>query len=362
MDLITSLPVTKNNHDAIVVFVDKLSKMTHFVPCKTAIGAEEYALLYVKEVVRYHGISRILVSDLDPRFMITGNFMKSVCQILGVKQNLSTAFHPQSDEQTEIMNRYLQDMLRHYTSPRQDDWDVKLYAAEFAVNNSWNSSIQNTPFFLTYGQHPLTPLTLNTERVVPSATAFVSELATHINDAKTMLKTAQARQKTFYDSRHRDVQFRVGELVLLSTKNVRLKLMPKWLGPLKILKLVGPVAVQLELPSSLKMHSVFHVSLIKPYHMSGTFNPLPFPMDYIENDPVFKVESLLDSRIRKVGSHRITEYLVRWADFSPIHDSWEPSENILDPSLISDFERSIEIACRATLGNSGARHLKGEEL
>lgn len=345
MDLITCLPVTPAGHDAIVVFVDKLSKMAHFVPCKTAIGAEEFAALYVKEVVKLHGISRVLVSDRDPRF--TGRFLTSVCHILGVKQGLSTAFHPQSDGQTEIMNRYLQDMLRHYVSPLQDDWDCKLAAAEFAVNNSWHPTIGNTPFFLNYGQHPLTPVTIGTEQVVPSATAFVTDLESHIKDARLCLKAAQDRQKAYADTKRREVEYQVGDLVLLSTKNIRLKktqemarkLMPKWIGPLKVLAQVGPVAVRLEMPPHLKMHNVFHVNLVKPYHSGGHVFPLP-PLDYIDDEPVFKVETLLDTRIRKRGNRRVTEYLVRWEGYSPIHDSWEPAANMLDPTLIADFKNS----------------------
>ena len=344
MDLITCLPTTLSGHDAIAVFVDKLTKMAHFAPCKTAISAEEFASLYVNEIVRYHGVSRVIVSDRDPRF--TGHFLKSVCQLLGVKQSLSTAFHPQSDGQTEIMNRYLQDMLRHYVSPRQDDWDQHLPAAEFAVNNAWHPTLKNTPFWLNYGQHPLTPVTLGTEHVVPSATAFVHDLELHIKEAKKFLQAAQERQKACADKHRREVSFQVGDLVLLSTRNVRVKknqemvrkLMPKWLGPLKVLEKVGALALKLELPPHLRMHPVFHVSLVKPYHSDGKYVPIP-PMDYLENEPLFKVDALLDSRMRKKGSKRITEYLVRWAGYSPIHDSWEPASNILDPALISEFKQ-----------------------
>ena len=344
MDLITCLPPTLSGHDAIAVFVDKLTKMAHFAPCKTAINAEEFANLYVKEIVRYHGVSRVIISDRDPRF--TGHFLKSVCQLLGVKQSLSTAFHPQTDGQTEIMNRYLQDMLRHYVSPRQDDWDQHLPAAEFAVNNSWHPVLKNTPFWLNYGQHPLTPVTLGTEHVVPSATAFVHDLEAHIRDAKKFLQAAQERQKAYADQHRREVTFQVGDMVLLSTRNIRLKknqemarkFMPKWIGPLKVLANVGALAVKLELPPHLKMHPVFHVSLVKPYHSDGRYVPIP-PMDYLDDEPLFKVDALLDSRVRKKGSKRITEYLVRWAGYSPIHDSWEPASNILDPGLIADYKQ-----------------------
>lgn len=183
--------------------------------------------------------------------------------------------------------------------------------------------------------------------MVPSATAFTRGLEEHIQAAKKCLMQAQDRQKAYADTKRRDVSFAVGQLVLLSTKNIKLKktadmvrkLMPKWVGPFRVLEHVGPVAVRLELPAHLKIHPVFHVSLVKEYRSDGALQPLP-PMDFIDNDPVYKVDRLLSSRVRKRGSRRVTEYLVRWEGYSPMHDSWEPAVNILDKSLIADFKAS----------------------
>jgi hypothetical protein len=342
MDLITCLPETAQGLDAIIVFVDKLSKMVHFVPTKTSVSAEEFAALYINHVVKLHGVSKVLISDRDPKF--TGKFLTAVCKHLNIKQGLSTAFHPQTDGQTERANRTLEDMLRHYVNPCQTDWDQHLAAAEFAVNNAWHDTLQNTPFFLNYGQHPLTPITMGTETIVPSATAFVHALEEQVSNAKKCLQQAQDRQKAYADTRRRDVCFQKNDMVLLSTKNVRLKknqdmvrkLMPKWVGPFKVLDLIGPVAVRLELPPNLKMHNVFHVSLIKPYEAGGIVQPLP-PLDFIEGDPVFEVEMLLDDRTRTSGRKRKKEYLVRWKGFSPAHDTWEPAQNILCKSLITEY-------------------------
>jgi hypothetical protein len=139
MDLITQLPKTRSGHDAIVVFVDKLSKMVHYAPTKTQVTAPELASLFVKEVVRHHGVPESIISDRDPRF--TSNFWRSVWQQLGTKLSMSTAYHPQSDGQTERANRTLEDMLRAYVSYRQDDWDKHLIAAEIAYNNSLQASL-----------------------------------------------------------------------------------------------------------------------------------------------------------------------------------------------------------------------------
>ena len=114
--------------------------------------------------------------------------------------------------------------------------------------------------------------------------------------------------------------------------------MPKWVSPFKALQLAGPVATKLKLPPVWKTHPVFHVSLLKPYYSNGTVQP-PQPLDYIDGDPVYKVDKILNVRIAKNGKRRETQYLIRWDGFGPEHDTWEPCHNILD-DLIHDYKRS----------------------
>ncbi len=105
--------------------------------------------------------------------------------------------------------------------------------------------------------------------------------------------------------------------------------MPKWIVPFKVSKCIGPVAVKLDLPSGMRIHNVFHVSLVKPYKNNGSFKTIDSSIqDDMDGDPIFEVEKILDSRIRKIGSRRLTEYKIRWT-FSPIYDSWEPSKILL---------------------------------
>ena len=121
MDYIMALPRTLNGHTALLVVVDKLSisKMTHLIPTTVQVTGEETARLYVDHVVKLHGVPQAIVSDRDKRF--TGQFASTLCKILGIKQRLSTAFHPQTDGQTERINRTLEDMIRHFVSPHQED-------------------------------------------------------------------------------------------------------------------------------------------------------------------------------------------------------------------------------------------------
>jgi hypothetical protein len=172
MDFITQLPVTKNGHDAIVVFVDRLSKMVHFAPTTTICSAQGVARLFNHYVFEYHGMPSEPISDRDSRF--TSKFWTELARLLGTKLKMSTAFHPQTNGQTERANRVPEDYLRHYVSPTQDDWDEWLPQAKFSATNAWQESIRNTPFMLNFDQQPRTPLTQSGGRDVrvPQANNF----------------------------------------------------------------------------------------------------------------------------------------------------------------------------------------------
>ncbi len=132
MDFITQLPRTKAGHDCILVMVDKMTKMVHFAPTTTNCTAIETAKLFVHYVVRTHGCPTKILTDRGPQFAgeVTGAILKAI----NTQQALSTAYHPQTDGQTQRVNRVLEDMLRHYVSSSQDDWDELLDMAEFAIN------------------------------------------------------------------------------------------------------------------------------------------------------------------------------------------------------------------------------------
>ena len=134
LDFITWLTPTKQGHDAILVCVDKLSKMTHFIATMTTNTAERTSKLFLVFVYKRHGLPRKLVSDWCNRF--TSWFWVALCNVLGTKQTMSTTFHPQIDGHTERVNKILENMLRHHVSPTQDDWDIYLSFVEFAYNNA----------------------------------------------------------------------------------------------------------------------------------------------------------------------------------------------------------------------------------
>jgi len=189
MDFIVQLPMTKNGKDAILVFVDRLSKMVHFPATNTTITAEDTARLFRHEVFRLHGMPRKIISDRDTRFMSA--FWQEVCRLLSIQQGLSTAYHPQTDGQTERTNRILEVMLRHYANPTLDDWDEHLDAVEFAVNNAWQEFIRTTPFFLNYGLRPHTPAKVELPSKVPAAANFCQEWQLTVSEALQFLGGAE---------------------------------------------------------------------------------------------------------------------------------------------------------------------------
>ena len=158
MDFIMGLPKTERQRDAIFTFVDRLTKYVHVIPTKSMIDAEGAARHYVNNVFAYHGLSKSIVSDRDPRF--TTAFFKEVFSLLGVKLNMSTANHPQTDGMTERVNRIVEDTLRPFVNHCQTDWDELLALCQFSMNNSFSTSTEDTPFYLTSRQHPVIPSTL----------------------------------------------------------------------------------------------------------------------------------------------------------------------------------------------------------
>jgi len=308
MDFIVQLPLTKQGHDAIVVFVDRLTKRAHFQPMHTSATAPEVAKIFFTTIFRNHGLPKVIISDRDPKF--TSRFWQTLFGHLGTKTAMSTAFHPQTDGQTERMNRTLEEMLRAYVTYKQDLWDEYLPAAEFAYNNSKQASTGHTPFELDCGQHPSTPISLTKESEVPAADNFVNHWSSMIKLAKDSLREAQERQIKYANEHRRHLIFKIGDQVLLSMKNTNTpvdrnrptkKLTPRFAGPYTVVQVISSTAYKLDLPHDMKIHPVFHISLLKPYQISPNefIRPTPPPAIVFPDTEheEFEVETILDKRI-----------------------------------------------------------------
>lgn len=337
MDLITDLPRSPSGKDSIMVFVDKLTKYVHLVPTNKTCTAEEVANLFLCHVFQYHGLVQQLISDRDPRF--TSAFWQAFCKKLHIRPLYSTAYHPQTDGQTERMNRVIEEVLRHYLDKTHTSWEDLLPLVAFAINNSKSASTGETPFFLNYGTHPVTPNTLlPIDSPIPALNSLFSALESTLQQVKDMLKAAQDRQRTYSDQHRLSHTFESGQKVLLSTRNLRFqvgvkKTTPKFIGPFTISAMVGKNAARLDLPQAYRrIHPVFHVSLLRPYK-EGPGALIPPTPTLVDGEPWYEVEAVLARRIRKSGRKTIREFLIKWKGYDESHNSWEPESNLSESAL-----------------------------
>ena len=353
LDLITQLPRSRSGHDAIVVFVDKLTKMVHYVATTTNVTAPQLATLFIREVVRLHGVPEAILSDRDTRF--TAHFWRAFWTQLGTTLTMSTAYHPQTDGQTERANRTLEEMLRSRVNFAQSDWDEHLAAAELAANNAQQASTGFSPFYLNYGQEVQLPLDHAVAALRPSNNPAAAERIRRLNAdltrARKHIEQAQKRQAHYADQHRRPVTFQVGDQVLLSTEHLKLigsdkrtpKLTYKYLGPFKIKRVVNNNAYELDLPPQLKIHPVLNISRLKAYrdgHAAFPSRPQPDsrppPEVTLEGGAeVYEVDCIIGKR----GCGATTRYLVQWVGYPHWESTWEPVSALKEArGAIADFE------------------------
>ncbi|CAI7772695.1 unnamed protein product [Closterium sp. NIES-54] len=322
--------------------------MGHFIPTNAIATAEANARLFFDRIITIHGIPATLISDRDPKF--TSKFWKELMGLLGTKLAMSSAYHPQTDGQTERLNQVVEQLLRIACKDDVSHWDTQLPTLEFAYNNASHAATGKTPFFLCYGREPLTPQQPTTPAHVQAAHDFVTTMQQLWEKTQRRLTTMQTSQKhyiplatTTIDGRDLDNQpqehpevidlylsqhFEVGDQVLLDTRNLNLshlpsKLRPRFCGPFLVEAQVTLVTFRLRLPDTWKLHNAFHVQLLKPYkdpnqQFQGRQLPPP-PHVLIQDEPEYEVERVLTHR-RRGG--KTLEFLLRWKGYDPTEDSW----------------------------------------
>jgi hypothetical protein len=335
MDFIVGLPNTSRHHNSICVIVDRLTKTAHFLPVHTTHRAEKYAEIYIDQIVRLHGIPRTIVSYRGAPFV--ARFWEQLQESLGTHVIRSSAYHPQTDGQTERVNQILEDMLSACVLHYGKDWDKCLSLAEFSYNNIYQSSLKMAPFEALYGRRCRTPLNWSQagEREI-FGPDLVLEAEEKVRVIKKNLEAAQARQKSYHDKRRKPLQFEVGDHVYLKvspTKGVQRfgikgKLAPRYIGPYEIKETCGPVAYKLKLPPHMSaVHDVFHVSQLRKCVRLPT-EVLPEPELEIEPDlsyPEHPVR-ILDQKERSTRARSIRMYKVQWSHHSAEETTWETED------------------------------------
>ncbi|KAJ9555929.1 hypothetical protein OSB04_010543 [Centaurea solstitialis] len=250
MDFVLGLPHTQRGNDSVFVVVDRFSKMVHFIPCKKTTDAVKVAQLFFGEVYRLHGLPSSIVSDRDTRFL--SHFWRSLWKMVNTKLNFSSAYHPQTDGQTEVVNRSLGNLLRCLVGDHVKAWDQKLCQAEFAHNHAVNRSTGFSPF-----------------QKVEDFVDGLHEVHKAVHDN---LVRANAKYKQFADQTRRQVDFEVGDFVWVVLTKDRFsveeynKLSAKKIGPVEIVEKINPNAYRLKLPSHIRCADVFNVKHLLPYH------------------------------------------------------------------------------------------------
>jgi transposase InsO family protein len=343
MDFAGPFPPSGEGHwDMVLIVVDKLTKRCHFIPSKNTDTASWTAKRFFDSVVRLHGLPVSIVSDRDAKF--TSLFWSTLLERYGTKLRLSSAYHPQTDGQSERMVRTLKEMLRSAVNHKQDDWTEHLAALEFAYNNTVHPSTNMTPFELDLGYHPrgMHSFLSDTTPEVQATTEFIENLLAYQTRAHEHLEKArQAQAQQVNKDRPKPQSFNEGDLVMLSTKYIHppflrsnagsRKLKAKYIGPFKVLKRVSATSYELDLPQNIKAHPVINLEYLKEYHetperFSSRITPPPDPIEDVESGELeYEVETVKDHRTTK---RRGLEFLVSWVGYNSESDTWEPESNL----------------------------------
>jgi len=374
MDFIMPLPKSEGN-TGILVVVDRLTKMAHFITIKKEITALETAETLMRNVFKLHGLPDKIISDRRTQF--AAKVIQEMYKKLDITSALSSAYHPQTDGQTERVNQDLETYIQMFCTHRQDDWAKWLHMAEFAYNNKEHSTIKMSPFKANNLTEPRWLMEMKTENMThPAAEEQLEEMKLVEKELQACLDIAAERMKEYYDKGSAPL-LQIGDMAYLDARNLKekiqekdeptramtRKLRKKRIGPYRVTDRIGELNYRLQLPKEMmdkKVHDVFHISLLTkaPHDEIIGRRPTNPPPIIIDSEEEWEVEEILDSRFK----NRQLQYLVKWTGTNSAKNSWEPDKNLANaPEAISDFH-SLHPEAPRRLRAAAFRNIKWKPL
>ena len=380
MDFIPELPECEG-YDNILVIVDKLTKYAIFIPTTTTITEKGTAELFFQHVISQYGIPRQVITDRDVRWR--GEFWKEICNSMGMQRALTTAYHPQADGQTEVMNQSLEISLRAYIGPKRDNWVGSLNGLALSYNSSPHTATGFSPAYLLRGYVPITGSSLlhspnsiprvsnishsfepyhegitpekpNNTTLRPEASEMVDLFKAERQQAQEALQLGQYFQKRAYNRGRLSFEFEEGEMVVINPHSLSLlrtekgrgkKLLMKYDGPFEIIKKISPVSYRLKMPASYGIHPVLNIAHLEKYQTSPPeFGDRPrksLNREDFNDLPEYEVERIIAER-RKKGRNgkRILQYLTRFRRYSNEFDEWLSGSQLKNaPEPLEFWER-----------------------
>ena len=323
MNFIVKLPPLKDpawgvRFNSILMIVDQLTKYMMFIPFKESATAPVLTYIILQELISNHGLPKEFITDWDKLFM--SKFWRTLTAELGIWHKLFTAYHSQTDSQTERMNQTVETYLQHYVSKTQENWVQLLSTAQFVYNNARNEITEVTPFYMNYRYNlEVWREWQDTSTKSQQARIDISELKKLHQD---LVQTLQAQPgRTMMAT-----PYRVGERVYLWTDNIKIKWASKkldhWsIGPFMIKRNIKDLSYELDLPADMRIHPVFHASMLQPCDQSI---PLQTKPTLVEPDKEYEVERILGKKIISGTAH----YLVKWKGYNTSESTWEPKRNL----------------------------------
>jgi hypothetical protein len=340
MDLITDLPLTEK-YDSILVVVDQgLSKGVILIPCNKTLTSEDTARLLLENLYKRFGLPDKIISDRGPQF--ASKAFIELLKLLGIRSALSTAYHPQTDGTTERVNQEIEAYLSIYCASHPEEWPQALHTLEFTHNNRRHADRQHTPFELMFGESPIAiPLSFENTKYP----TMENKMKTLLHNREEALAAHELARSRMADRRKSTfTPFKKGDQVWLDSRNLKTiyhkKMKPKREGPFEITEVLGPVTYKLKLPTSWRIHNVFHATLLRRYKENDTYgaNFTEPPPELVEGEEVYEVETILNHRKRGRGY----QYFIKWKGY-PISDaSWESEHSFSnDGNILSQYKHRL---------------------